>query len=290
VSAGEPGQPGGRERKVGVDLGGTKLAVGTADGVKVIPTPATGEDIIGAVLDLAGDAVGIGVCVAGRIDLQTGTTLATHLPQLSGFPLVERLRQERRQVTLINDADAAALAEHRFGAARGTHTSLYVTVSTGIGAGLVYNDRLYQGFRGQAVELGHAGAVSTHPCPCGRIGCVDLTASGKAITQAGRALLGDPDLPGEHLALLAKSGHSGIQDIVRGAARQLAPVLANACVLFDPEAIVLGGGVVLGYGSLYLNALQEALAASLGHWCVPEIRLAELGKQSGILGALESLQ
>ncbi len=276
--------------KVGVDLGGTKLAVGTADEVKVMPTPATGEDIVHAILDLAGDAPGIGVCVAGRIDLQAGTTLATHLPQLSGFPLVERLRQGGRQVSLINDADAAALAEHRFGAARGTHTSLYVTVSTGIGAGLVYNDRLYQGFRGQAVELGHAGAVSTEPCPCGRIGCVDLTASGKAITRAGRTLLGDPDLPGEHLAQLARDGHSGLQEIVRRAADQLAPVLANACVLFDPEVVVLGGGVAIGYGHLYLTALQAALAASLGHWSVPEIRVAELGQQSGILGALESLQ
>ncbi|MFC4456509.1 ROK family protein, partial [Deinococcus sonorensis] len=185
--------------------------------------------------------------------------------------------------------DAAALAEHQFGAARGAHTSLYVTVSTGIGSGLVSQQRLYQGYRGQSVELGHAGGSGHQRCPCGRVGCIDMTASGTAITRAARALLGDPDLPIETLAQLAADGHPGLVRIVRQAAEDLAPLLGNACVLFDPQVIVMGGGVVLGYGDLYLDTLRRALADSLGAWHVPELRVAELGQQAGILGALQSL-
>lgn len=275
---------------VGVDLGGTKLAVGTAGSVQVISTPATSRDIVAAIEELAGEAQGIGICVAGRVDLQRGSTFAAQLPQLHGVPLLERLRRPGRRVTLLNDADAAALAEHQFGAARGTHTSLYVTVSTGIGAGLVSQQRLYQGYRGQAVELGHAGGPGQQRCPCGRTGCIDLSASGTAITRAARALLGDQTVPADTLARLAAEGHAGLGQIVRQAAEDLAPFLGNACVLFDPQVIVMGGGVVLGYGELYLETLRRALAATLGQWHVPDLRVAQLGRQAGILGALQSLE
>ncbi|OLV19698.1 ROK family protein [Deinococcus marmoris] len=275
---------------VGVDLGGTKLAVGTAESVQIISTPATSDDIIAAIDTLAGEARGIGLCVAGRVDLQSGSTFAAQLPQLHGVPLVKQLSRPGRRITLLNDADAAALAEHQFGAARGTHTSLYVTVSTGIGAGLVSQQRLYQGYRGQAVELGHAGGPGQQPCPCGRTGCIDVSASGTAITKAARALLGDPTVPVDTLSQMAAQGHAGIGQIVRQAAEDLAPYLGNACVLFDPQVIVMGGGVVLGYGELYLETLRRALASTLGQWHLPEIRVAQLGRQAGILGALQSLE
>lgn len=275
---------------IGVDLGGTKLAVGTAESVHITSTPATSSGIISAIEELAGEAQGIGICVAGRVDLQSGSTFAAQLPQLHGVPLLKHLSRPGRRITLLNDADAAALAEHQFGAARGTHTSLYVTVSTGIGSGLVSQQRSYQGYRGQAVELGHAGGPGTQRCPCGRIGCIDLSASGTAITRAARALLGDQAVPVDTLAQLAAQGHAGISQIVRQAAEDLAPYLGNACVLFDPQVIVMGGGVVRGYGELYLDALRRALATSLGQWHVPEFRVAELGQQAGILGALQSLE
>ncbi|GAA4020195.1 glucokinase [Deinococcus rubellus] len=275
---------------IGVDLGGTKLAVGTAESLQIITTPATSRGIVAAIEELTGEAQGIGICVAGRVDLQNGSTFAAQLPQLHGVPLLKHLSRPGRRVTLLNDADAAALAEHQFGAARGTHTSLYVTVSTGIGSGLVSQQRLYQGYRGQAVELGHAGGPGQQRCPCGRIGCIDISASGTAITRSARTLLGDPNVPVDILAQLAAQGHSGIGQIVRQAAEDLAPFLGNACVLFDPQVIVMGGGVVLGYGELYLDALRRALVASLGQWHIPEIRVAQLGKQAGILGALQSLE
>ena len=274
---------------IGVDLGGTKLAIGTAESVRTIPTPATSSGIVAAIQQLAGAAQGIGICVAGRVDVQSGSTFAAQLPQLHGVPLVEQLSRPGRRIILLNDADAAALAEHQFGAARGTQTSLYVTVSTGIGAGLVSQQRLYQGYRGQAVELGHAGGPGQQRCPCGRIGCIDLSASGSAITRAARALLGDPEMPVETLAHLAAQGHAGVGRIVRQAAEELAPFLGNASVLFDPQVIVMGGGVVLGYGELYLEALRSALAATLGQWHVPDVRVAQLGGRAGVLGALQSL-
>ena len=117
-----------------------------------------------------------------------------------------------------------------------------------------------------------------------------MSASGTAITRSARTLLGDPEVPIETLAHLAAEGHPGIGQIVRQAAEDLAPFLGNACVLFDPQVIVMGGGVVQGYGALYLEALHRALVATLGQWHVPEIRVAQLGQQAGILGALQSLE
>lgn len=96
-------------------------------------------------------------------------------------------------------------------------------------------------------------------------------------------------LPPDTLARLAVEGHNGIRQIVKQAAEELAPFLGNACVLFDPQVIVMGGGVVMGYGELYLEALHGALMDSLGEWSVPEIRVAQLGARAGVLDALQSL-
>lgn len=290
----------------GVDLGGTKLAIGTLAGeLHIRPTPDTAEEIVVAILAGTQGASAIGICSAGRVEADGGT-LAVNLPQLGGFPLVSRLRQGGCRVLLVNDADAAALAEHHLGAAQGAVSSLYVTVSTGIGAGLVVGDRvtggrLFLGTRGQALELGHvryrpeAGtpawvALRGLTCPCGRRDCMELLCSGTAIVRAGRRATQSPDASPETLTALAHAGDARMLDVVSGAALVLAEVLADACVLLDPEVVVLGGGVVTGYGDLFLSPLRSALAASLGLWSVPEVREARLGPSAGVLGALMALE
>lgn len=286
-------QPGGQQ--YGVDLGGTKLAVGTRDGpLSSIPTPATAEGVVAAILAMTPQAGAIGMCVAGRVDPEGGT-LAVNLPQLEGFPLASRLRQSGPRVVLVNDADAAALAEHHLGAAQGAHSSLYVTVSTGIGAGLVAGGRLFPGAHGQALELGHVrfrppegGATLT--CSCGRQDCMELRCSGTAILREGRRATGLPGAAPGTLAALAHAGDARMLAVLQGAASVLGEVLADACVLLDPEMVVLGGGVVTGYGELLLAPLRSALAASLGPWTVPDVRPARLGASAGVLGALMALE
>jgi len=284
-------------RHFGVDLGGTKLAVGTQDGrLSSLPTPDTAEGVVAAIQALTPQATAIGMCVAGRVDPEGGT-LAVNLPQLSGFPLVSRLRQGGCRVVLINDADAAALAEHHLGAAQGAHSSLYVTVSTGIGAGLVAGGRLFPGAHGQALELGHVrfrppeGAQDAPlTCSCGRQDCTELRCSGTAILREGRRATGQPDAAPETLAALAHAGDARVLTVLQTAASVLGEVLSDACVLLDPEVVVLGGGVVTGYGELFLAPLRSALAASLGAWTVPEVRPARLGTSAGVLGALMALE
>ncbi|WP_407542319.1 ROK family protein (plasmid) [Deinococcus radiomollis] len=290
----------------GVDLGGTKLAIGTLAGeLYTTPTPDTAEGVVASILAGTRGAGAIGICAAGRVD-PDGGTLAVNLPQLGGFPLVPRLRQQGCRVLLINDADAAALAEHHLGAAQGADSSLYVTVSTGIGAGLVAGGlvaggRLFRGTHGQALELGHvryrpgtgtpAWAALRHlTCPCGRKGCMELLCSGTAIVREGRRATQLPDASAETLAALAQAGDARMLDVVSAAASVLGEVLADACVLLDPEVVVLGGGVTVGYGELFLAPLRSALAASLGDWSVPKVRPAGLGASAGVLGALMALQ
>ncbi|MGY2893976.1 ROK family protein [Deinococcus sp. UYEF24] len=285
----------------GVDLGGTKLAIGTLAGeLKTLPTPDTAEGVVEAILAGTRGASAIGICAAGRVD-PDGGTLAVNLPQLGGFPLVPRLRQEGCRVLLVNDADAAALAEHHLGAAQGADSSLYVTVSTGIGAGLVAGGRLLRGTHGQALELGHvryrpetgtsAWAALQHlTCPCGRQDCMELLCSGTAVLREGRRAVQLPDASAGTLAALAHAGDARMLNVVAAAASVLGEMLADACVLLDPEVVVVGGGVVTGYGELFLAPLRSALAASLGHWSVPEVRPAGLGASAGVLGALMALQ
>jgi len=284
-------------QQYGVDLGGTKLAVGTHGGaLSSVPTPATAEGVVAAIQALTPQAEAIGMCVAGRVDPASGT-LAVNLPQLSGFPLASRLRQGGCRVVLINDADAAALAEHHLGAAQGAHSSLYVTVSTGIGAGLVAGGRLLPGAHGQALELGHVrfrppAGVSGGPltCSCGRQDCTELRCSGTAILREGRRATGQPDAEPGTLAALAHAGDARMLTVLGEAAQVLGEVLADACVLLDPDVVVLGGGVVTGYGEVFLAPLRSALAASLGAWTVPEVRPARLGASAGVLGALMALE
>lgn len=280
--------------RYGVDLGGTKLAVGTPDGLRhVVPTPATAAGIVAAVAALTPGASRLGVCVAGRVDPHRGQTAAANLPQLAGFPLARALSDRavragepgpgRLPVALLNDADAAALAEHRLGAGRGAPSSLYVTVSTGIGAGLVTGEQWFRG----ALELGHTrGGPPGQPCACGRRGCVELAASGTAITRAARLTLNDPDASPGALAARAQAGDLRVLGVLGAAAAALAPALADACLLLDPAVLVLGGGVCTGYGELYLTPLRRALDAALDPWPRPELRAAQLGPDAGLLGAL----
>lgn len=276
------------EREIwGVDLGGTKVGFGTLSRYREEPTAESASGIIEQILAATPDCSRLGLCVAGRVDTERGMTLAAQLPQLEGFPLVAELEKHGRHCLLVNDADAAAFAEYQLGAGRGARTMLFLTVSTGIGGGLVTGGRLYQGANGQAMEVGHAGGGTPGlACPCGRTGCIDTVASGRAIVQTIREQLGQPDLTLQDLSQLALSGHPLVTAVVTEAAQRLASTIAGFCVLLNPDRIVLGGGVIRAYGPLYTATFEEGLKAKLGGWRMPELRVAELHERVGVLGAL----
>ncbi len=262
---------------VGVDIGGTKIATGLVRGAQVceriiLPTPASQEEVltqifasVDRVLERAGcsaeDLEGIGVVAPGPLDPHTGEVLQSpNLPALKNVPL-GRLMHERygRPVRVENDANAAGLAEALFGAGVGYERVFYVTVSTGIGTGVVLGGKIYGGRTGMAVEAGHVTIDYEGPrCNCGLRGCIEAFASGTAIARRAREKLQTsgkssllPELVAGDLEALtpivigeaARRGDSLAREIVEETVRFLSIWLGGMINVFDPDIIILGGGV-----------------------------------------------
>lgn len=306
---------------IGVDIGGTKAAAGVVDpDGRVLTrirreTPAHDVNGIRAVVvDLIGQlaaahpvaAVGIGA--AGWID--AARTTVRYAPNLAWReePLRDRIGAAvGLPVVVENDANAAAWAEFRFGAARPADESMVlVTVGTGIGSGIVIGGELVRGGHGMAAEIGHMRAVPDGlPCGCGRRGCLEQYASGRALVRLARA--GADEQPQQAAALLRLAGGDAGKitgRLVTRAARDgdklavhafeqvgrwLGAGLADVVQILDPQAIVIGGGVVEA-GQLLLAPTRGAYAESLaqrGRLPVAPVRAAELGGLAGVIGAAD---
>jgi glucokinase len=263
---------------VGIDLGGTKIrsAVTTVDGTirgeDVRPTEAEGGPAV--VVDrLVGSAqaavaasgipyesiLAVGVTAPGPVDFDAGVLhQPPNLPGWDAVPLGRLLKEcLDRPVFLENDANAAAYGEWRYGAGVGLRHMIYLTISTGIGAGLILNRQLYRGADGAAGELGHTTIdVNGPPHNCGMIGCVEVMASGTAIARmASEAVAAGRSVPLARLAAeageltavevdkAADAGDPAAQEILARASHHLGVGLANYVNIFNPEAIVVGGGV-----------------------------------------------
>jgi predicted NBD/HSP70 family sugar kinase/biotin operon repressor len=236
--------------------------------------------------------VGAGVGLPGPIDARTGTVgSSVILPGWVGLRPAEEL--ERRLgvgVKVDNDANLGALGEVSFGAGRGLSDVLYVKVSSGIGAGLVLGGRLYHGAVGLAGELGHV-QVREHGdvCRCGNRGCLETVAAAGAVLAAlhrtHRADLGVRDV----LALIA-AGDPGARRVVDDAGRAIGRVLADACNILNPTAIVVGGELSTA-GAPLLAGIRE----SIDRYAQPAIAQAvqitpgALGERAEVLGALAAI-
>ncbi len=299
-----------------MDLGGTQLraALFTSSGAMTargrVPTPGTGgserviEDVFrqvtAAIHRAAVPPRAIGVRCLGHIDQDTGSILyAPRLPGLTRLPLGALLSERfALPVSVMNDANAAALAEWRLGAGRGAGNFCFVTVSTGIGCGLIINGRVLSGRLGGGGELGRVRLPG--PAPAG-IRLEDL-ASGTAIANAAQNAIAEgtaPDLvrltgtrapTARDVANAASLGEPCATRILADAATTLGIQLANLVRLLSPEHIVIGGGVSRA-GAVFWTPLREAVTASLQLDQIepPPITPATLSDDAGLYGAVLSL-
>ena len=309
-----------RRLAAGIDLGGTKIysLVATEQGEVLgedrrLTEAVEGPDAviarmaasIRAALDAAGvttkDIVGVGISSPGPCDPVRG--VVTDAPNLPGFheiPLVQRVSDALGVPALLeNDANAAAYGEYRFGAGQGLRHILYVTLSTGIGGGIIIDGKIYEGASGAAGEVGHIILDDAGPlCNCGNRGCLEAFSSGAAIAReaaeaiaAGRSprlaeLAGEAAPTAELVHQAAVEGDEAAREIVSRAGYYLGLGLAGLLNCFDPQMLILGGGLV-GLGDLYLGpALRRAREGAFPQIAADvAITQAKLGERAGALGA-----
>ncbi|MFN3392629.1 MAG: ROK family protein [Meiothermus ruber] len=286
---------------VGIDLGGTKIMAGVfSEGVikaKVtVPTPEEGGQAVieamaqaaKAAIEAAGVAVqAIGLGTPGPLDFKRGRIkFAPNIANFTDFPIVELLEQATGyKVYMENDANAAALAEHKLGAAQGAESTLYMTVSTGVGGGFVWGNKVLRGVNGQGGEIGHITMQPGGPlCGCGLDGCLEALATGPAMERMALASF-KREMSTRELFALFQQGDPRASRIVLQAASWVGIALASLVKCYDPEVIVLGGGVALNAGPAYLEEVQRSYQRYMENWITPPLHLAKLGSEAGLLGA-----
>ncbi len=311
----------GRERPltVGIDVGGTNIRASVVDGAGEVldtvqaPTPhaeqALQDGLERAVRELRSrHRIGaVGLAVAGFVD-ETRTTVrfAPHLPW-EDSPVANELSDRLGlPVILEHDVNAAMWAEYRFGAAAGAHNGVMVALGTGIGAALLVGGELYRGSYGVAPELGHLQVVPHgRACPCGKRGCWERYCSGTALADTAIEMLArdpasstilareayrDPgSLTGRKVAGAAQDGDPVALAALADFARWLGLGLAFVSDIFDPDLIVIAGGVSSS-AALYLDDAREHYAAAITggrHRPLARIRTTQLGEGAGMIGAAE---
>jgi glucokinase len=254
-----------------------------------------------------GELLGIGICSAGWVDSEHGIVPAA--PQLPGWrnvPLTQII-EERTGVRawLENDANAAALGEHVFGAGKDVRHLVYITVSTGIGGGIIIDGKLYGGAKGSAGEIGHIIIDPSGPlCGCGNYGCLESLASGTAIARRGEeaAVRGDSPalvaikqrdgrITAQSVGEAALAGDGVSREIFAEAGRFLGIGLANLVNLLSPELILIGGGVA-HEPQLFLPQAEDTMRALSLSEPLKHVRLglAALGDLAGPLGMIARLR
>ena len=307
--------------RIGIDVGGTGIQFGAIDesmnilAEKSIPTTtsvpfseqvARMADAVAATASAAGfstdqiDRIGVGI--PGISDPVTGDIVKC--PNMGWFHVPFRqefMKHLSAPLYIENDANVAALAESTAGVSAGTSSSVFITIGTGIGSGIILNGRIWNGFHGIGGELGHViFGLNGVPCTCGNRGCLERYCSATALIRMGReAVALQPD------SLILRSVGNDLTRIeartVIDAARendpvavevygqwisQLAQAIAGVVNLIDPEVIVLGGGVSKA-GDFLLNPLRSEFRKYVlySDQPLPDLRIAVLGSKAGIIGA-----
>lgn len=305
---------------IGVDIGGTKVSAGVVDDDgrvvdrELRPTPGhdvaeTEAIIVEVVKELAArhEVTAVGVGAAGWIANDHATVLFSPHLAWRDEPLHAALSDQIGLPLVVeNDANAAAWAEYRYGAAQGEPVVVCVTLGTGIGGGLVIDGTLYRGAYGIACEYGHMTLVPDgRRCACGNRGCWEMYASGRALARDARELVEESPMAAERLLELAAASPDGLSGPVVTAAaaegdpaaeaicttmgRWLGRGLANLAAVLDPSIFVIGGGVSAA-GELLLRPAREEFVHTLtgrGFRPVAKVVSAALGPDSGLVGAAD---
>ncbi|TSE01200.1 ROK family protein [Skermania sp. ID1734] len=308
-----------RTLTVGVDVGGTSIRAAVVDAcgevldVTQVPTPqsapALDKALVNAVSELSerNPVAAVGLAVAGFISSDRSTVrFAPHLPWVDRPIGSELSGQLGLPVVLEHDANAAVWAEHTFGAAAGGHNVVLIAIGTGIGAALLVEGDIYRGSNGVAPELGHVQVVPDgRPCACGKHGCWERYCSGTALVETAIELLAakpgnstilaresrrDPgSLTGRRVAAAAADGDRVAHAAMANFARWLGVGLALVSDVYDPDLIVIAGGVSTS-APLFLDEAREHYATMItgaGHRPLARIRTTQLGEAAAIIGAAE---
>jgi glucokinase len=296
-----------------IDLGGTHIRTATFAPNSIKPVlqqrtrtlaqkPGVFDRLVKAIEAVwQADVSSIGIASPGPLDPHKGIILDTpNIKEWHDFPLGPKLAEHFGvPVHLDNDANMAGLAEWKYGAGKGHHDLLYLTISTGIGGGVISNDQLVQGFHGLGAELGHmtVQAEGGPVCGCGQRGHIEAFSSGTAIAryvteqlQAGQksTLQTQPDLSARHIADAALTGDALALSAYERAGYYLGVAVANYLAIFDPSIVVFGGGVSQ-VGDLLFKPFEVSLRTHVFHPKYLDdlvITKAALGDDAGLLGAL----
>ena len=308
--------------RIGVDLGGTNIAVGLVNekyeivSKKSTPTLANrGADAI--IEDMArlcrevceelnialADVDGIGIAAPGVANSEDGVAEYCNNIYFRKYPIVAKLRELTgvEKIKLENDANAAALGEAVAGAAKDARISMIVTLGTGVGGGIVIDGKVYSGFNFVGGEIGHMVIEKDGvPCSCGRRGCWEVYSSATALVRmtrekieeciaAGResVMLSAPRVSGRTACDGMRAGDAAATEVYNKYIKYLAAGLANMINIFQPEVISLGGGIS-GEGQSLIDALLPVVRSEQygGDFALKtEIRIAALGNDAGIVGA-----
>jgi glucokinase len=306
----------GQGLAIAIDLGGTQLRAALVDASgAIIARASAATDVFGGPPAIVAQMqqlcagigleehrsgiVGLGVCAPGPLDSETGTIIGIPtLPGWEDFPMAATLAQKfGLPVAVENDGIAAANGEWRFGAGRGLRHLVYVTVSTGIGGGVVVDGRLLHGRRGLAGHVGHMIIAPDGPtCSCGARGCFEALASGSALAEAGRqaaathrsgalARLPAHDVTARDVVDAARGGDDVAAALMDAEATWLGTGFSNLAHLYSPEAIVMGGGVSQAFDLLNSKIVAAFEACAMPPFRTTRIVAAELGDNAGLVGA-----
>ncbi len=300
---------------IGVDLGGTKIYTAISDELgeiiseKVVPTEASKgpeqiiEKITSSIKEVSRNvekdkikAIGIGA--PGPLDVKNGLIVSPPNLPIRNFNVVKAIQEEFELPTFLdNDANAATLGEYIFGAGKGTENMVYITASTGVGGGAILNGKIYRGSTSNALEVGHTTiSRNGRACGCGNHGCVESMSSGIYIEKMARDYVDAKEdttlnqyetITAKEVFAEASKGDKVANHILSETLSYLGMAVANCANIFDPDKIIIGGGITKG-GSIVFDKINEEVATRcLGpiyENC--KIEKAQLGEKAGVVGAV----
>lgn len=301
---------------VGLDLGGTKLLTGVVDGQQNVlhesrerTTGASEEAVLDTIVEeieearrACPDVVAAGLGIPCTIDRERGVAINAVNLQITDVPIRDIVAERTGLPVLVdNDANVATLAEHRFGAAKGTTNAVMLTIGTGIGGGVIIDGELYRGSIGAASEPGHMVIdLNGPPCQgtCPNHGCLEALASGTALAREGTAAAGshprsalglalarEGSVDGVTVTIAAIEGDEAARDVLELVGMRLGVGLSSLANIFNPDVIVIGGGVIAAGDLLLEPARRQLRERALPPMNKTPVLEAQLGPDAGMIGA-----